>query len=328
MIISVVIPIYNVLPYLERCVQSVLNQTYKDIEIILIDDGSTDGSGDLCDRLQLQDTRIRVIHQKNIGLSGARNTGLKNAIGDYVVFIDSDDEWLVNDGLEQLLSNENQLSDLIIFKSIEYWKNGRLTYKKDYDIDTISRQPDIQSVLSYLIEKQQFEVSACFLLVRRQLLIDHDIFFPIGYISEDVFWSMHLWQHVRKVTFMNLDFYGYYHRKDSISRKVSIEVYYSYDKIFSYWKRQCDKGCVNEMPIRYYLANLWITRAYKYYMLESADKPTAMNFLHQYADLLNYAKTPKTKRVAFLVKALGIKKATYILGVYWRFRTFYEGHIV
>ena len=92
--VSVVIPVYNVKPYLERCVQSVLRQTFKDLEIIMVDDGSTDGSGELAESLKDWSPCIRVVHQENQGLSGARNTGIRHATGEYVVFLDSDDEWL------------------------------------------------------------------------------------------------------------------------------------------------------------------------------------------------------------------------------------------
>lgn len=326
MIVSVVVPVYNVLNYLERCVQSVLNQTYKNLEIILVDDGSTDGSGELCDKLAGQDTRIRVVHQKNRGLSGARNIGIQNASGDYLVFMDSDDEWLIADGLEQLLPKNKALTDLIIFKSVDFWKDGRRVSTKDYDIDRLSTLPDAQAVFTHLVITQRLEVSACFLLVRRQLLVDNSIYFPIGFISEDVDWTLHLWQHVSTVSFHNLDFYGYFHRGNSLSRNVTIQVYNSYDKIFSYWKVQCDSGCVNAMPIRYYLANLWITRGYKYYKSKVEDKTAAMAFLYRHADLLNYATTRKAKKVAFLVKSLGVKNATYILGLYWRVRSWYDGY--
>ena len=326
--VSVVIPVYNVLPYLERCVKSVINQTYKDLEIILIDDGSTDGSEILCDKLLEQDARIRVFHQAHMGLSAARNSGIYNALGDYVIFLDSDDKWLVPDGLEQMLPKGGKLTDLVVFKSVDFWKNGRHIYKKDYDTDTICRLPDASAVFSYLVKKQQFEVSACFLLTRRKLLIDNEIYFPIGLISEDVYWSLHLWQHVHSVSFLNLDFYGYFHRTDSLSRNISIETYYSYDKIFLYWKEQCNHGCVNALPIRYYLANLWITRGYKYYQLEAAYKSDALAFLHRHADLLDYAASPKAKRVALFVKSIGVKNTTFILGIYWRLRTWYEGYTV
>ena len=90
-LISVVLPIYNVDKYLTKCIETVINQTYKDIEIILVDDGSTDNSSTICDTFKEKDNRIKVIHKKNGGLSDARNIGLKNAHGRYICFIDSDD---------------------------------------------------------------------------------------------------------------------------------------------------------------------------------------------------------------------------------------------
>lgn len=88
---SIIVPTYNVKLYVEECVDSLLNQKYVDCEIIIVDDGSTDGSSEVCDKLKLKDSRIIVVHQKNGGLSAARNTGLKHAKGEYIGFIDSDD---------------------------------------------------------------------------------------------------------------------------------------------------------------------------------------------------------------------------------------------
>lgn len=101
--ISVIIPVYNTADYLEECVRSVLEQTYRDLELILVDDGSVDGSGEICDRLALADRRIVVIHQKNAGVSTARNRALAAAHGDWFSFVDSDD-WLEPDMYEKMLS--------------------------------------------------------------------------------------------------------------------------------------------------------------------------------------------------------------------------------
>ena len=89
--VSIVIPVYNVEKYLARCIQSVINQTYENIEIILVDDGSMDSSGKLCDTYKMKDNRIKVIHQRNLGVSAARNVGLDLAEGDSITFIDADD---------------------------------------------------------------------------------------------------------------------------------------------------------------------------------------------------------------------------------------------
>ena len=94
--ISVIIPVYGVEKYLDRCVESVVNQTYKDLEIILVDDGSPDNCPQMCDEWASRDARIRAVHRKNGGQSCARNTGLSVATGDYIAFVDSDD-WIAND---------------------------------------------------------------------------------------------------------------------------------------------------------------------------------------------------------------------------------------
>jgi glycosyltransferase involved in cell wall biosynthesis len=326
--VSVIIPSYNVKPYLERCVKSVLCQTYKDLEVILVNDGSTDGTGELCDLIATWDPRVVVVHQKNQGLSVARNTGVQKATGEYIVFIDSDDEWLLEDGIETLLTQSPPNSDLIIFKNVDIWKNDRRTSVEDYDIENISCLSGAQVVFTYLVLTQRFRMSACFLLVRRQLLVDYDIYFPSGYISEDVQWSLHLWQHAHTVNIINLDFYGYYHRENTLSTTTTIRVYESYDKIFTFWKKECDKNCVNATMIRFYLANMWVSTGYSYYRLNEKDKPEALRILRKHTDLLQYSVSQKAKRVAVLVNTIGVKNTTFVLGVYWRLRNWVMGHVI
>ena len=95
-IISIIVPIYNVEEYLPKCIDSILNQTYKELEVILVDDGSPDSCGKICDRYAKKDERVKVIHQKNGGLSAARNSGLDCANGEYIGFVDSDDLSLIH----------------------------------------------------------------------------------------------------------------------------------------------------------------------------------------------------------------------------------------
>lgn len=318
--VSVVIPVYNVKPYLESCVQSVLRQTFKDMEVILVDDGSTDGSGELCDQIALTDKRIQVIHQENQGLSGARNTGIRQATGDYIAFLDSDDEWLLSNGLETLLQEEK--SDIIVFKRVDIWQNGQRDVCADYDIDNIRKLSDTQAVFSYLVTNQQLQISACFQLVRRQMLLDQKIFFPMGLHNEDIYWSMLLWQHVKTVRFTNLNLYGYYHRENSITTTINIRTFHSHDQIFEYWKARCDEGCTNADAIRAYLANMWVSRGYTYHQLADSDKPKALEILQKHRDLLTYCLSPKSKRAQRMVQTIGVKATVIVLGCYWRLRSY------
>lgn len=326
--VSVVIPVYNVKPYLERCLRSVLRQTHKDLEIIMVDDGSTDGSGELAESLKSLSPCIQVVHQENQGLSGARNTGLRHASGDYVVFLDSDDEWLLPDGLEKLLKNATE--DLILFKPVDIWEDGRREVAKDYDVDALSALPDAQAVFKHLVYTSQYRMSAWALLVRRELLIQHDLFFLLGYISEDVPWSLRLWQVARTVRANDLRFYGYYHRKGSITggSTPSLRAFHCYDKIFSYWKEQCDNGCVNADVIRVYLADLWVNMGYSYHRRSKSDRKVALDILKRHKGLLKYAYTPKAKRAKRWCRFLGVKGTLVALGWYWRLRTVVKNHVV
>lgn len=327
--VSVVIPVYNVMPYLERCVNSVLNQTYKDMEILLIDDGSTDDSGKMCDQIATRDQRIRVIHQENRSISGARNTGILNAEGEYIIFIDSDDFWLLDDGLETIMKSCDVDTDLICFKAVDIWKGERKSYSKNYDLEIISKQPDAQALFTYLVKTQTLRLTAWLVVVRRQILIDHQILFPIRRIGEDFFWHMHLWQHVRHVKMVNVDMYGYWHRQGSITTAaVTLRPYQDYDKTFTYWKEQHQQGCVNGNVILGYMANIWINRGYRFYKLKAADRPMALEILRKHADLLNYAITPKAKRTAKLYRFVGLRTTVFLLGIYWRIRHRIKGNVV
>lgn len=118
-LISVIVPIYNVAPWLPRCLDSIVGQTYKNLEIILIDDGSTDNSLEICQTYGAKDTRIKIIHQENKGVSAARNAGLDNAQGDFIMFVDPDD-WLTLDACEKLLDTQQQTQTDVVMGNFYY----------------------------------------------------------------------------------------------------------------------------------------------------------------------------------------------------------------
>lgn len=326
--LSVVIPVYNVKSYLERCVKSVTSQTFKDLEVILVDDGSTDGSGELADTLAAGISYMQVIHQQNQGLSAARNAGIRAARGEYVIFMDSDDEWLLSDGIETLFRDSAEGCDLIAFKRVDIWKGGLREHSADYDIAAITALKDAGEVFSYLVGIDRLQISACFLTVRRRVLVDNDVYFPVGMVDEDNYWTFHLWQHVQTVAFKNLPLYGYYHRAESITTTQNIRTYRSNDKIFRYWKQQCANGCKNGEAILAYLSGLWTGLGYRYYQLATAEKPEALEILERHKDLLQHAASSKARRAAALVGVIGVRLATAVLGLYWRLRNRVKRNVV
>ena len=149
-LISVVVPVYNVKQYLDDCMESIVHQTYENIEIILVDDGSTDGSGEMCDAWKEKDARIKVVHQKNGGLSAARNTGIEASTGEYIVFIDSDDMF-ETDAVMNLYNCATSLSaDLVVGQGLRVDENGeRITEGKYADV----YEPGGEE---YVISKEEF----------------------------------------------------------------------------------------------------------------------------------------------------------------------------
>lgn len=186
--ISVVIPVYNVEDYLEACVRSVQAQTWQDIEMVLVDDGATDGSGALCDALAAQDARIRVLHQPNQGLAMARNNGLAAATGDYVAFLDSDDHWQRPEALTEMqaLLDVPQPPDVVLFGFCKRdLKTGAV---RTLPLDPLPDLPPEEQKWM-LLKKRQYYNSAWSKLCRRTFLTENGIVFPAGRKSEDLVWN-------------------------------------------------------------------------------------------------------------------------------------------
>ena len=327
--LSVIIPVYKVEPYLERCVNSVLRQTFKDMEIIMVDDGSPDNSGKLAEQLATRDSRIKVIHQENQGLSGARNTGLRAAQGEYVIFLDSDDEWLLDDGIEKLFGSSPDGCEMIVFKHVELWPSGKVVPGKDYAVESLSSFRNPQEIFAHLVKIKHLTVTAWHVIVRRDFLIEHGIEFPVGLLAEDINWSLTIWQHLNTVVFHNIDLYCWNRREGSITTSLSIKMYQSYDKIFSHWEQECSKqDCKNRGSILTYMADLWTSLGYNYHKLINRERKEGLRILKAHKGFLDNATSNKARRAAKLVSMFGVKGAVILLGLYWRLRTIIKREVV
>jgi len=200
-LISVIIPVYNVELYLNRCVESLTKQTYKNIEIILINDGSTDSSGKLCENFALLDQRIKVIHQQNGGSSIARNSGLEVARGEYISFVDSDD-WIELNMLDSMLSFalENKL------KVIECGMVRSTNYNKENIKDYSERIETREEALERIIANQNFAV---WRRIYHRSIIENMSFIPYK-IHQDVFYTIDVINKVEKIGYIHSPLYIYY----------------------------------------------------------------------------------------------------------------------
>ncbi len=214
-VVSVIVPVYNVEAYLRRCVDSLLTQTLKEIEIILVDDGSTDRCGWICDEYARQDDRIRVIHQKNAGLSEARNAGIDLAEADYLMFADSDD-WVEPDFCRTplIIARERQ-ADLVMFQYRRF-RNGRERKRRRSKAEGMkTAEAALQFLPSY------GGMAAWDKLYHRSLFLQNR--YPKGKFSEDTFLTPVLIHKARRIVYSSSVLYNYSFRKDSLSDARSEE---------------------------------------------------------------------------------------------------------
>lgn len=212
--ISVIIPVYNVKKYLKRCLDSVINQTYKNIEIILVNDGSTDNSLKICEDYQKKDKRIIIINQKNSGLSAARNKGLDIAKGKYICFIDSDD-YVTCDYvfyLYKLIKKDNfdfsACSTKLIINNI---------YTDNYDEEIIYELDPKEALKLLLDNNNKITLSAWGKLYKKEIF--KNIKYPVGKIYEDIETTGNIILNSKKIIYSTAPKYNYCIRNDSISNK-------------------------------------------------------------------------------------------------------------
>lgn len=215
--ISVIIPVYNVEQYLPQCVESILAQTYQRLEIILVDDGSTDGSGRVCDELAQRDGRIRVIHKPNGGLSDARNAGTEACNGEFVFYLDSDD-YLEQDAIMALACIQSESQANVVIGNYSY------TYA-DHEVIT---QPDTGTIQKYtrkeaisLLMQGKLQTFAWGKLIRADIAKRHP--FPVGKLFEDHFWTHLVFQDCEAVAYSSKPMVHYRQRENSISYTFNLK---------------------------------------------------------------------------------------------------------
>ena len=301
-LISIIVPVYNVQDYVGKCLDSICGQSYRNLEIIVIDDGSTDNSPTICDSFAEKDARIKVLHCKNGGLSVARNRGLDIAEGELIGFVDSDD-WIEADMYESLYRVLSQ-------------------YKADISICSFFRDEDQQSIPQYnsgkihiwksfdaiheVIEDKRIHNSMCFLLCKR------DIFkclrFPVGQIYEDIAMSYLIYARAGRVVYIEKPLYHYIMRPGSIAHSLSYDASKEYEIFRTIYERTAF--------LKTYNRTLWkesldktVQRAIHLINHISLDKANSekneqivTSVLEKVATLLRYTNVGLRLRVLFIMR--------------------------
>lgn len=321
--VSFILPIYNVEKYLSECVESILVQTYRDFEILLVDDGSPDNCPALCDEWAKKDSRIKALHKPNGGLSDARNYGLEHAQGDYVVFVDSDDFWVNKECLQRLINvvDAQPECDFIGFNCSYYYSDSK-TFNKwvAYD-ESLSKPTDKNTVLCSLVASGTFPMSACLKIIKRKLLSEINLNFIKGLLSEDIPWFIDLLEGTKKCMFINDYIYAYRQGVvGSISNSFSVRNFNSILRIIDNELQKLEGRTFNEKTkdyIKSFLAYELCICLGGLGQLEKSVRNEYYEKLKPYKWLLKFRQNPKVKKVALINSLLGFRVTRYFLEFYF-----------
>ena len=256
-LISIVVPVYNVEKYLTECVNSLLNQSYKNVEIILVDDGSTDNCPQICDGLAEKDSRIKVIHEQNAGLGMARNTGIEHATGKYIFFIDSDDyidkdtvklcyERAIEDNADVVLYGYNRVGEngAVISSSIPMPLRKRYAGKEIIDEllpDLIAKDPRAKTATNLWL-------SACGCMFRLDIIRDSQVRFVSEreIISEDSYFLLELYKNINCASIISKAFYNYRFNLSSLTHVYRAD---RFEKIKLFYQMSIAKATELQYPL-------------------------------------------------------------------------------
>ena len=312
-LISVIIPIYNVEQYLDECVTSVLNQTYKNLEIILVNDGSLDRCGKMCDEYARHHDKIVVIHKENGGLASARDAGITQAVGDYVIFIDSDDFLLNQHCIQKIATAINQSSaDVFLYGMCKY-SDSTGTYQNS----NVLPVKECKYTLQELINTNRYKASACDKAIKRDSILKHNIRFEreLTIFAEDWGWCADIIMLDLNVEYLPECIYVYRQRYGTLSKSTPkkklddiIAVLTNYIDL-----KVCDDGRIHRL-------------LYSYFSFEYAQALAQFHThfreyrseLIKFSFLLQFNKSKKV-RLVYLVKIiLGIRSAVFMLSLHRR----------
>lgn len=313
---SIIIPIYNVEVYLNPCVESVLAQSFDDYEVILVDDGSPDGSAAICDEYDRKCDKVKVIHKQNGGLSDARNAGLDVAQGEYIIFLDSDDWWDDKDALLKVdtVIRESE-ADIIIFGMKKYFsKDNRYGDERiPKKCDKLSSTLSYAQALQHYMRNNIFVACACDKVVRKALIDKDDQKFVKRQLSEDIEWCCKLLLKNPRIEVLEEAFYVYRQQvSTSLTANVGVKNINSVLDIINRYAKEDSSE-----PLLHFIANQYVLLITNFMRLSKAEQKTLEKDVKKYWWLLNYNWFPYTRLVS-KVKFLGFGITKRLLRLYYK----------
>jgi len=298
--LSIIVPVYQVEAYLERCLKSILSQTFADYEIILVDDGSTDGSGNICDAYAGKFDFIDVIHKKNGGLSSARNVGIKAATGEYIMFVDSDDLIHSKSAELEIALLEEHNAQALICPLKRFSKEDQIDISSPLEkLEGVSVVSGVEAEKGFFNNPQASKyVSSCGKIFRRSLF--DDIRFPEGRLFEDEFTTYKLYYKCARVVIVDTELYFYFINESGITQNMNLskrfDEYDAQEERISFFNKNGEEEL-------YHLALLDFLRTAQWDLIDyqngnkDCDKNQGTRFQSQYKAILKQAE--KEKLVTF-----------------------------
>lgn len=283
---SIIVPVYKVEQYLDCCIQSIICQSFQDFELILVDDGSPDRSSVICDEWSTKDNRIKVIHKENGGASDARNRGLDLAMGEYVLFIDSDDYWCDNCLLQDIYVRIQKYNeDIVLFGNKIIYEDGtEEVTRSNYNIDLLSLHNKSVS-LDCLMDSNNFPGGPCIYAVSKALIEEHNLRFKLGVTAEDYEWIIACIMASKTIGAIEGVQYAYVKRPGSVTTQVKFSAIQGVKNAFDYYYSANEKYRAMDL----FLSRIYLIALMSFNQLPLSDKVKARSFFYAYMKILKEA---------------------------------------
>lgn len=313
---SVILPIYNVEKYLHECVDSILAQTFRDYEIILVDDGSTDNSPAICDAYARKYDFISVIHKKNGGLSDARNYGTEAAKGEYIVYIDSDDFIVSETFFEDLNEKADNSPDLIFYKYVKFFDDTKEYGKCNFTYENAIKEDSYAKQITALVKDDAFYGMAWIKAIKREIIKDHDIMFEAGLLGEDMEWNYHIVSNSHSIVFADKSYIAYRQRSGSITSTHRLKNLTDFIYVLEKWSEKIVSETEDEQlktallgSLAKYYSNLLIV----YSRLKDKNKKNYKKRIKALSWLLKCSMSKRPQTVAKFYKLFGFDITVLLL---------------
>lgn len=322
--LSVIIPIYKTEEFLTECVDSILERADEDVEVVLVDDGSPDGCPGICDRYAEKDTRVRVVHKENGGLSSARNAGLAVAKGRYVTFVDSDDK-IFPDSLPEILTWIRAAgADMCFLRAFKLFADGTMRDLGENIDGSQLRAKGREEAIRHLASRSKYPGSAWSKVFRRDFLLDNDLHFPYDRrYSEDLGFIRDCVLRAESFDALDVPYYQYRQgRTGSITQQIKAK---NFNDLLQFITESAEKLTENRKAkdpvnglIMSFVAYEYSILLYGYTRIPKEDKKAALAAMKPYAWTLRYAVTKKGRLVFLACRLLGVRFAAFLMKQYRR----------